>query len=140
MLEKASTSRCRQLLLPCDSMRTTVDYLLRSISSLLSLFWVYFQLTCLQWKHAVSGYSTPSDAISWKLKHSTHVTICVYEQCPADDQNLIIDQFHSKTDVIRLCGKLAIAAVKGEVYGDVKQWPDLLSTVLACYNACMPSN
>ena len=90
----------------------TSMHLLPSLSSLFHLFWVYFQLCCLYWKDAINEDLHASN-ISQELKYTTHVSLNVYEQSPVDVQNMIVHHFCSMTDVVVLCGKLAVAALRG---------------------------
>lgn len=98
-----------------ENLFRTSTLLFPSVSPLSHLFWAYLQFTFLQWKQALIEECNPSKSLIKKLEHTTLVTIMMYEQIPLDLQNCIIGKFCSSSDVLLLCGRLAIAAVKGRL-------------------------
>ena len=74
------------------------------------LFWTYTQLTCLLWKRALNE---KCDLIVEKLQYTVHITVNLYGQSPSDVQCSIISKFCSSPQILLLCSKLAIIAIKG---------------------------
>jgi len=70
----------------------------------------YAQLTCLLWKRILNEYC---DLVVEKLQYTVHITVNLYGQSPSDVQCSIISKFCSSPQILLLCTKLAIIAIKG---------------------------
>ena len=88
--------------------------LIFSSSSCHTLFWTCFQLTCILWKRLLNGNIGP--LLFQKITHITHITVKLYEQSPSTVQKHITDAFCSSTQILLLCGQIAITAIKGILY------------------------
>ena len=84
--------------------------LIPSSKSCCTLFWAYFQLTCLLWKRVLNGNS---GLLFQKITYVTHITAKLYEQSPSHVQKHITNAFCSSAQIILLCGQIAITAIKG---------------------------
>ena len=84
--------------------------LIPSSSACYTLFWAYFQLTCLLWKRVLNGNS---GLLFKKTTHVTHITVKLYEQSPLHVQKHITDTFCSSAQILLLCGQIALTAIKG---------------------------
>ena len=84
--------------------------LIPSCRSCCTLFWAYFQLTCLLWKRVLNGNG---DILFQKIAYVTHFTVKLYEQSPSHVQKQITDAFCSSAQILLLCGQIAIIAIKG---------------------------
>ena len=84
--------------------------LVPSSRSCYNLFWAYFQLTCLLWKRVLNGNS---GLLFQKITYVTCITAKLYEQSPSHAQKHITDAFCSSTQILLLCGQIAITAIKG---------------------------
>ena len=89
--------------------------LLPSTGTLKCLFWNYFQLTCILWNEILTDKHTRNDSLVRKLGHAVRVATVVFEQSPLDTQSYIIKNFSLSSDILILCGRLAIAAIEGIV-------------------------
>lgn len=87
--------------------------LLPSTGTLSCLFWSYFQFTCILWKQVLTDMHTPNELLVRKLDHAIQVATVIYDQSPQDIQNCIIRKFSLSSDILLLCGRLAIAAIQG---------------------------
>ena len=98
--------------LPKVSTRQESTLLIPSSSACCTLFWAYFQLTCLLWKRVLNGNGGP---LFQKITYVTHITVKLYEQSPSNDQKCIANTFCTNADVqnLLLCGQMAITAMKG---------------------------
>ena len=85
-------------------------HLISSSSACCTLFWAYFQLTCLLWKRVLNGNGA---LLFQKITYVTHVTVKLYEQSPSSVQKDITNKICSSAQVLLLCGQIAITAVKG---------------------------
>ena len=85
--------------------------LIPSSKSCCTLFWAYFQLTCLLWKRVLNGNSGP--LLFQKVTYVTRITVKLYEQSPSHVQKHIADAFCSSAQILLLCGQIAITAIKG---------------------------
>ena len=101
------------------SLRSTGPLLLPSTSTLNCLFWCYLQFTCILWKQVLSDKHNSSKLLLKKLSLAVHVLTMVYEQCPEDLQNDLIEKVCLRSDILLLCGKIAIAAFEGTSYNVV---------------------
>ena len=88
-------------------------------SSCHTLFWTYFQLTFILWKRILNGNSGP--LLFQKTTYVTHIIVKLYEQSPSHIQKHITDVFCSSTQVLLLCGQIAITAIKGILYLNVAE-------------------
>ena len=84
--------------------------LIPSSSACCTLFWAYFQLTCLLWKRVLNGIGGP---LFQKITYVTRITVKLYEQSPSSVQKCIANTFCSSAQILLLCGQIAITAVKG---------------------------
>ena len=84
--------------------------LIPSSKSCCTLFWAYFQLTCLLWKRVLNGNSGP---LFQKVTYVTHITVKLYEQSPSHVQKHITNVFCSSGQILLLCDQIAITAIKG---------------------------
>ena len=84
--------------------------LIPSCRSCCTLFWAYFQLTCLLWKRVLNGNS---GLLFQKITYVTNITAKLYEQSPSHVQKHITNAFCSSTQILLLCGQIAITAIKG---------------------------
>ena len=84
--------------------------LIPSSKSCCTLFWAYFQLTCLLWKSVLNGNS---GLLFQKTTYVTRITVKLYEQSPSHVQKHIADAFCSSAQILLLCGQIAITAIKG---------------------------
>ena len=91
--------------LPQDS-----TLLVPSSNSCCTLFWTYFQLTCLLWKRVLNGNSGP---LFQKATYVTRITVKLYEQSPSHVQKHITNVFCSSVQILLLCDQIAITAIKG---------------------------
>lgn len=101
------------------SLHSTGPLLLPSTSTLSCLFWCYLQFTCILWKKVLSDKHNSTKLLLKKLSHAVHVVTMVYEQCPQDLQNVLIEKVCLRSDILLLCGKIAIAAFEGISYNVV---------------------
>ena len=95
---------------PSENLSQETTPLIPSCRSCCTLFWAYFQLTCLLWKRVLNGNS---GLLFQKITYVTHVTAKLYEQNPSHVQKHITDAFCSSTQILLLCGQIAITAIKG---------------------------
>ena len=84
--------------------------LIPSSKSCCTLFWAYFQLTCLLWKRVLNGNS---GLLFQKTTYVTRITVKLYEQSPSHVQKHVTDAFCSSAQILLLCGQIAITAIKG---------------------------
>ena len=84
--------------------------LLPSSKSCCTLFWAYFQLTCLLWKRVLNGNG---GLLFQKITYVTHITVKLYEQSPSNVQKHITDAFCFSAQILLLCCQIAITAIKG---------------------------
>ena len=84
--------------------------LISSSGACCTLFWAYFQLTCLLWKRVLNGNGGP---LFQKITYVTHITVKLYEQSPSGVQKDISNKICSSARVLLLCSQIAITAVKG---------------------------
>ena len=84
--------------------------LIPSSSACCTLFWAYFQLTCLLWKKVLNGNG---GLLFQKITYVTRITVKLYEQSPSSVQKCIANTFCSSAQILLLCGQIAITAVKG---------------------------
>ena len=84
--------------------------LILSSKSCCTLFWAYFQLTCLLWKRVLNGNG---GLLFQKITYVTNITVKLYEQSPSHVQKHITNAFCSSTQILLLCGQIAITAIKG---------------------------
>ena len=88
-------------------------------SSCHTLFWTYFQLTCILWKRVLNGNSGP--LLFQKTTYVTYIIVKLYEQSPSHIQKHITDVFCSSAQILLLCGQIAITAIKGILYLNVAE-------------------
>ena len=84
--------------------------LISSSSTCCTLFWAYFQLTCLLWKRVLNGND---GLMSQKITYVTNIVVKLYEQSPSEVQKDIANTFCSCAQALLLCGQIAISAIKG---------------------------
>jgi len=84
--------------------------LIPSSSACCTLFWAYFQLTCLLWKKVLNGNGA---LLFQKITYVTRITVKLYEQSSSGVQKHITDAFCSRVQIFLLCGQIAVAAIKG---------------------------
>ena len=85
--------------------------LIPSSSACCTLFWAYFQLTCLLWKRVLNGNG---GLLFQKITYATHITVELYEQSPSNVKKCIANAFCSSVQILLLCGQIAITAIRGK--------------------------
>ena len=86
-------------------------HLISSSSACCTLFWAYFQLTCLLWKRVLNGNG---GLLFQKITYVTHITVELYEQSPSNVQKCIANAFCSSAQILLLCGQIAITAIRSK--------------------------
>ena len=85
--------------------------LIPSSSACCTLFWAYFQLTCLLWKRVLNGNG---GLLFQKITYATHITVELYEQSPSNVKKCIANAFCSSVQILLLYGQIAITAIRGK--------------------------
>lgn len=111
-----------------QSFCSNCPFLLYSTSTLSCLFWCYLQFACILLKQVLSDQHNSTKLLLKKLSHAVHITTIVYEQCPQDSQNFLIEMMCLKPDILLLCGRIAISAIEG-----------ISDNIVACIFECIIS-
>lgn len=113
LFDIVTTTSSKENILLSETCLCTPCPLLPSVSSIPQLFWEYFQLICLLWKEALCGSSNSLDK---KLRHTICVAINLFEQSPEEEQECMMIEFCSSSDVVDVCIRIAGVAMKGTLF------------------------
>ena len=87
--------------------------ILPSTGTLECLFWSYFQLACVLWNQILTDGRNLNALLAKKLGHTVRLATLIFEQSPQDIQDCIIRKICMSSDILLLCGRLAVALIKG---------------------------